>query len=169
MRDPMTHGTYIVPHNGFARRNVFPTARKSLRGAVMPRYNNLMNPLAFFRDYMVWHYSRALYDLAGISRDLLWFVYHFFSIPLLTRTFFTPLSRIRAGGISILDIEGSLQNIALNLIARAVGILLRAVVIAAGIAAEIALAVLLTAIFACWLVLPFVVVFLFLFSIGIFV
>lgn len=130
---------------------------------------NTMGVLTFLKDYFVWHYSRALRDLAGISRDLLWFVYHFFSIPLLTRTFFMPIARIRAGGISILDIEGSLQNIALNLIARIVGMKLRAIVIAAGIAAEITSAVLLAAVFVCWLALPFAVVFLFLFSAGIFV
>lgn len=121
------------------------------------------------KDYFVWHYGRALRDLVEIARDLFWFVYHFFSLPLLTRTFFMPMSRIRSGGISILDIEGSLQNIALNLIARAVGMLLRAIVIACGIGAEIILAILLAAVYVSWLALPFIIVFLFLFSTGVLV
>lgn len=119
-----------------------------------------MGLLIFVKDYLVWHYTRALRDFFGISRDLLWFGYHFFSLPLLARTLVTPFSRIRAGGVSILDIESSLQNIALNLIARAVGLCLRIAVIAAGSATEIILAVLLVLAFLCWLMLPFIIIFL---------
>lgn len=119
-----------------------------------------MGLLIFAKDYLVWHYTRALDDFFGISRDLLRFGYHFFSLPLLSRTLVTPFSRIRAGGVSITDIAGSAQNIVLNLIARAVGLCLRIVVIAAGSTAEIILVVLLVLAFLCWLILQFIIIFL---------
>ncbi|MFY9463399.1 MAG: hypothetical protein WAP52_04445, partial [Candidatus Sungiibacteriota bacterium] len=66
------------------------------------------------KDYIIWHYGKAVRDFFGIAYDVLWFGYHFFSLPLLARTLFAPLSRIRAGSISITDIAGSVQNITLN-------------------------------------------------------
>jgi len=119
-----------------------------------------MEALVFSKDYAVWHYGRALRDFLGISRDLVSFLYHFFSIPTLTRTFFSPYARIRAGGISITDIEGSAQNIVLDIVARIVGMYLRAAVIALGICAEIALAILLAAAWAVWISLPAIIIWL---------
>ena len=120
--------------------------------------------LFFSADYFIWHYGRAVRDFWRISRDLLWFGYHFFSLPTLTRTLFAPFNRIRSQGFSITEIEASLQNITLNLVSRAVGFFLRSIVIATGIVSEIILALLLVAAFLCWLTLPLLVVFLFAFA-----
>lgn len=128
-----------------------------------------MGFLLFLNDYIIWHYGRAVRDFSAIARDLLWFGYHFFSLPLLTRTLFAPFVRIRAGGISITDIEGSLQNITANIISRAVGFCLRVTVISAGALSEIVLAVFLGIIFLCWLLLPFIILFLLAFSASIIV
>ncbi|MFY9462849.1 MAG: hypothetical protein WAP52_01545, partial [Candidatus Sungiibacteriota bacterium] len=80
------------------------------------------------------------------------------------RTLFSPFSRIHSGGISITDIAGSAQNITLNLIARAVGFMLRVIVITIGAVSEILLAVLLIIIFIFWLILPFIILFLLAFA-----
>jgi len=139
-----------------------------LRGADAPRYNTeAMGTVIFLKDYLVWHYGRAVRDFFGVARDLLWFTYHFFSLPLLTRTLFSPFSRIHTRGFSILEVEVSLQNIALNFISRAVGFVLRVIVIAAGTASTIILASLLAIAFACWILLPVIIIFLFAIGVGI--
>jgi len=120
--------------------------------------------LLFSADYLVWHYGSAVRDFFGIARDLLWFGYHFFSLPVLTRTLVSPFSRIRAGGISITDIEGSMQNITANVISRAVGFVLRAIVIAIGVLFEIAFTTLLVFTLLIWLALPWAILFLLAFS-----
>ncbi len=131
-----------------------------MRRAIM----NTMGPLLFVKDYIIWHYGRAVRDFFDIARDLLWFGYHFFSLPVLTRTLFAPFSRIHTEGFSILAIESSLQNIALNLISRIVGLVMRLIVIAAGIVCEILLAAALIIIFLVWLILPWTILFLLAFS-----
>jgi len=127
-----------------------------------------MDILIFLQDYIIWHYGRAVRDFFAIAEDLLWFVYHFFSLPVLTRTLFSPFSRIHTTGFSVLAIEASLQNIALNFISRAVGFLLRSIVISAGIVSLMVMAPLLAATLILWLFLPLIILFLLIFSIGIF-
>lgn len=127
-----------------------------------------MGFLLFLKDYIIWHYGRAVRDFWGVARDLLWFGYHFFSLPVLTRTLFAPFSRIHTGGFSILEIEASLQNIAANLISRAIGFLLRSIVIAAGIVSLLIMAPLLAAALILWLFLPLIILVLLIFSTGFF-
>ena len=42
-------------------------------------------------EYLVWHYSKAIKLIVNIVSNFLWFVYHFFSVSVLSSTFFSPL------------------------------------------------------------------------------
>lgn len=127
-----------------------------------------MNPAIFFKDYLLWHYGKGLGDFASLARGLLWFCCHFFSIPVLTRTLFSPFSRIHENYFSINNIQESLQNIVANTVSRAVGFFLRSVVIATGVICEILLTVLVIIAWIGWLILPLITSILLMFGMGIF-
>ncbi len=113
-----------------------------------------MNRLVFFPEYLLWHYSTALIDFARAASNYFWFLWNFFSIELLARSFFVPWKRL-----------GETQG---NFVARAiVGVVMRAIGVTARLglfalaALSFAAALLVAlALLALWLALPFVVGFL---------
>ena len=125
-----------------------------------------MQFFVFIRDYLVWHYGDSIRDFLTLIHDSLWFGYHFFSLPTLTKTLFSPFARIHTEGFSITEIETSLQNLTANIISRAVGFVLRIIVISVGAITEILLAIALATAFICWLALPFIILSLLTFSAG---
>lgn len=116
-----------------------------------------MTTVSFAADYLMWHYGKALRDLSAIARNLLWFCWHFFSIPDLARTLFSPFARIRQTYFNINHLEESFQNLTANAVSRAVGFVLRILVIAAGLISSV---VLIAGVFVAWigwLILPAIV------------
>lgn len=99
----------------------------------MQGYTIVVSYLYIFPSYLVWHYAQGLKDIARVWTNLLWFVYNFFSLPLLLKTFFEPWRRITetrvVGKFSGEDIAEVLMT---NVVMRFVGALLRAVMIVIG-------------------------------------
>ena len=85
-------------------------------------------------NYFVWHYSRAYRELIHIERNIIWFLFHFFSLPELTRTFLSPWKRLGENYGSIFDTEEFFAALITNVLMRIVGIVMRAIIIVAGIA-----------------------------------
>lgn len=54
-------------------------------------YNVHMQLALLIPEYLVWHYSKAIRLILNIASNFIWFVYHFFSVPLLSNTIFSPL------------------------------------------------------------------------------
>lgn len=115
-----------------------------------------MNLTKLIIYYIRWHYGKAFDELHIFWKNLLWFFYHFFSMPLLLKTMFRPIFRIHASSApgTGLDLERIFENLAVNVIARIVGFFLRIGVIVVG--GLIELVVLLTGplIFLAWFILP---------------
>src|SRR3990167_7732937 len=108
-------------------------------------------------NYFVWHYTRAYRELVHNERNILWFLFHFFSLPELTRTFFAPWKRLGENYGSIFDTEEFFAALITNSLMRIVGIVLRSIIIVAGsIVLVIALIVSFTALLV-WTLLPFVI------------
>lgn len=105
-------------------------------------------------EYLVWHYGASLRDLSLLWRDFLWFGYHFFSIPLLTRTLFSPIFRLQEKSAKTLDITGMLAAFTVTTLMRCAGLFIRAIVLAMGFVFEGALALLFFPVIALWLTLP---------------
>jgi hypothetical protein len=116
-----------------------------------------MISLAF--HYVRWHYSTALVDLVRIVRNFLWFFFEFFSITLLLKTFFTPFHRISDNRVlhGKLDIAGMAERLLVDLLMRFVGMLLRTVLILAGIVFIVATLVSGVAFFVAWIASPLLV------------
>lgn len=108
--------------------------------------------------YVSWHYSQALRDLSRNVMNIIWFLYHFFSIPILLTTFFSPFQRLDESYGKGLDLERFASVFVVNMLMRAVGMCIRTLFIAAGVASITIAAVGGTIIFAMWLAAPVCIV-----------
>lgn len=121
-----------------------------------------MHIASLFWDYLLWHYSRAYRELFHIERTILWFLYHFFSLPELIRTYFSPWKRLGEEYGSIFHPEAFFESLATNIIMRIVGIIMRTIVIVAGVVVII-LAILFSILLVLiWTLMPLLVCFAFL-------
>ena len=114
-----------------------------------------MNSITVLWYYLRWHYSRALLEGFVIGRNTVWFVYHFFSVPILMHTFLAPFQRLGEPYKKGFYLQYNLSVFTVNTLMRIVGVCMRSVLIVVGIIAT--LMSIGIGIFALlmWLVLPF--------------
>lgn len=96
-------------------------------------------------DYVSWVYFGGIKEYFRAWANFHWFLFHFFSVGVLTRTLFMPWHRMREKGGRGLDIEGAASRFAVNTILRMVGIFVRLSVILAAFIFELALFVIMLA------------------------
>ena len=107
------------------------------------------------KEYIRWHYGQGFTELGQLWKNLMWFFYHFFSIPLLAKTLASPLYRIHEPiDVRKLEFESIAQSITVNLFARFLGLFMRLTLIAIGLAIETALLIAGPLTFAVWFALP---------------
>jgi len=92
-----------------------------------------MNFLLIIPYYLSWHYSQGLLDYFRIWKNLIWFLWNFFSIKILIRTFFTPFERLQEKYTGGLDMESLAASIIVTTLMRVVGMLARTVIIIFGL------------------------------------
>ena len=88
----------------------------------------------FFVEYFAWHYSSAFRDVTSFWMNIAWFVTHYFSIPLLFRTLFSPWKRVTAEHTKR-GIEDLAATIVFNIMSRIVGAFVRSMLIIVGLTA----------------------------------
>lgn len=115
-------------------------------------------------QYLLWHYSRALREYVEIWWNILYFVFHFFSIPALLKTLFSPWKRLKEQHRTTLKPDVLLEAFVFSLIMRTVGFLMRSITIILGTLATVAVCVGGIIILLFWLTLPGVVLVLLLIS-----
>lgn len=120
----------------------------------------------FLREYFRWHYGKALRDILTLGKNFLWFFWHFFSVPLLSRTLFSPFRRLSEQYKKGFDPGAILESFIVNSISRVTGFFLRSVVILMGLAAESVITLALAPVFLLWVLLPFGIVILFASGVG---
>lgn len=119
-----------------------------------------MHSTLFFR-YLKWHFVDAPGDILKGWGNILWFNLHFFSVPLLLRTYFAPWRRITWSYGKGFDIGRYLNVFFSNLISRILGAFMRTFLIAAGLVGELFFLAIGFAVFLLWLALPALIVFAF--------
>lgn len=118
-----------------------------------------MSAFALLFSYLGWHYTLGLLDLLAIWRNLIWFAYHFFSIPVLVRTWVAPWRRLgESYPTGALNISAKLEVLVVNTLMRVVGLVARTFVVFLGLLVCLILALLGLLALGVWLVLPWVLV-----------
>lgn len=113
-----------------------------------------MGGVVFFTDFFVWYYTRAFVNIVSVWSNFMWFILHFFSLPLLVRTLFLPwkrmtdLSRHRS-------IEDWLSGVVMNIMSRVFGAVIRLCIIGVGICLLCIGVCALCVVLVLWVSLPF--------------
>jgi hypothetical protein len=108
--------------------------------------------------YISWHYTRGSKNLLIRYRDFIQFIWTFFSIGLLARTFFAPFERLAASKARGFDPQKMLEAFVTSLIMRLLGMVVRGFFITLGLASLGAFVVLGAIFFVVWIALPFLLV-----------
>ena len=137
-------------------RNPHPLPVRSLYCASQGAWDIMkaMGMMRFAKKYFLWHYGAAVRDMWEIEKNFLWFLYHFFSLPLLAQTFFAPIYRIREENSRGFDIGARLSDFIITSLMRLVGMIVRIPMLIVGVTAEGILAILFIPAMLVWLMLP---------------
>jgi hypothetical protein len=114
--------------------------------------------LSNLHHYFVWHYTRAITEWFHIWGNLLWFIVHFFSLPLMVRSWLAPWKRISEPHQSAWDIEEWASSFLINALSRLIGILLRTLLIIIGVITLIGLLIAGTLIALSWVIAPVAII-----------
>jgi hypothetical protein len=115
---------------------------------------------SFIVSYFTWHYGRAFAEIWNTCTNYIWAVWHFFSVPLLFKTFFSPWRKLDVGYGRGLDIENFIGPFIVNSLMRLVGMILRAVIICIGLLGIVVVFLFGIAVTVVWIFLPVIIVYL---------
>jgi len=91
-----------------------------------------------FWDMFRWLWVRGVAEYLRAWINIHWFLYHYFSVPVLLRTFFAPFHRLRERRMRGFDLEDWASVIAVNALMRVVGMVVRATFLFIALAVELA-------------------------------
>jgi len=110
--------------------------------------------LSIAHHYLLWHYSRAFYEMFRVWLNLLEFVVQFFSIPQLMRSWVAPWKRMTEERTKKWDFEDLAGVIIINILSRVVGALLRTIIICIGLVSLLITTVGGFVVYAFWVAAP---------------
>jgi len=108
-------------------------------------------------DYLSWHYSRGIKDANELSKNLLWFLWNFFSIGLLLKTLFYPWQRLqeqRRKG----DVSSIFETLIINTFMRLIGAFIRLIFIFIGLVTFLISSIFLFILQILWFLFPILIV-----------
>jgi len=105
-------------------------------------------------DYLAWHYGIGVKEYLKAWMNIQWFWYHFFSMPVLLKSYFKPFHRMQEGYGRGFDPGKYFEVFVVNLIMRVVGAAIRSVFLVAGVLAELVTFILGILFFALFIVSP---------------
>lgn len=116
-----------------------------------------MNFLSVLGSYLKWHYSKAIYNVFSIWKNLSVFIFNFFSIKSLFVNFFAPWKRLAESYPKGLDVKGYLSAFLINAIMRVVGIIFRFFMLIVGIICYLLFLITLPFVLIFWLIFPLII------------
>lgn len=121
--------------------------------------------LTIARDYVRFHYTTALVSYLRIHKNLQWFLLHYFSIPQLLKSLFSPYKQMTEARGSLFDIKAWIGFITINLISRIIGLVARLFIIIIGIFSLAIYTIVSVILYAFWLAAPLLVAYCLLYGI----
>ncbi len=84
-----------------------------------------MTFFSFFGRYLAWHYTGGLLACLRLWGDFLWFIYNFFSVPIIVRTLFAPWRRLGESYRGGFDPGRMFETFIVNILMRLFGFVVR--------------------------------------------
>jgi len=109
-------------------------------------------------QYFIWHFLDAPKELARAWRNYLRFFLHFFSLPTLLKTLFSPWHGITWSYGRGFSFKRYAETIISNGFSRVIGLCLRLVLISLGLVIETVIFVIGLLILFCWFFLPVILI-----------
>lgn len=116
--------------------------------------------------WLLWHFYEMPEFLLGVWKNYIFFALNYFSLPLLLKSLFAPWRRYKWSYPKWFDVGEFFSTLISNAFSRALGALMRIVLIAVGILFQIFVIFAGLIIFLLWIFLPFIIIagFLFVFN-----
>lgn len=124
--------------------------------------------MSIFLHYWRWYYLVQPKSILEGWWNFLVFGINFFSIPLLLKTFFAPWHKFYVSYGRGFDLKVWAEALISNFIFRALGAIMRTVIILMGILFEFSVLIFGFVVFIGWLILPLCLLFVFLFALTLF-
>ncbi|MEK7192765.1 MAG: hypothetical protein AAB682_01380 [Patescibacteria group bacterium] len=118
-----------------------------------------MKTFSLIISYLRWHYSDGVKSVVRIWKDIIWFAYHFFSVPILMEKLWYPLG---AEDLLREDAEATrkIAHLLFKFILRFMGIISRIILLIISVCVILLLIFSGPLIFSLWVLLPITAVFL---------
>ncbi len=117
-----------------------------------------MNFLLIVPHYISWHYTKGVSDLIALFKNLVWFIWNFFSVQILLQTLFVPFQKLSVKSTKRFDIEGFFSALVTNLLMRVVGFFVRGLFIVMGIFSLVVFVLGFAVFFLIWMAMPLLLV-----------
>jgi len=114
-----------------------------------------------FLQMIFWHFFEVPKEILKAWRNFLLFNLHYFSIPLLLKTFFSPWKRYQEYYGRGFNLGRFLEAFFANLIFRILGAIMRTFLIIIGLLTEVILIIVGLLAFLGWLILPVILIIIF--------
>src|SRR3989344_6724286 len=114
---------------------------------------------ASFFDIIFWTYGRGSGEFLLLWLNVHWFLYHFFSVPQMLGSLFSPLKRLKDGRNRGFDPQKAVESAILNLVMRITGLLVRIMLLVIAVFAQFAAAICGALFFGLFLFWPALIVF----------
>ena len=108
-------------------------------------------------SYVTWHYGMALRSGVLLFNNFLIFLFHFFSVSLLLKTYFSKFGRLGERYKRGLNLESLLSTFLINTLMRVVGAVVRTIFILLGLVSIAVTIVLGVTAFLVWIFFPLVI------------
>lgn len=111
-------------------------------------------------NYIWWHYIKAPYSIISLTFSLAGGIIHFFSIPILLKTLFSPWRRLSEEYPENFDLGEVAVSLVVNFLMRVVGAVMRLITIIVGIVLTLLSFAVGILFFVYWILMPVAVIFL---------
>lgn len=119
-----------------------------------------MNLYTTFFGYMKWHYGRALFTTFSFWRNIITFLFNYFSIKDLSLNFFTPFKRIMNVHLGQVNIVKYVYTFLLTVLGSIIEVVVRLVLLVLGLSVCLVFIAFLPVSLLIWLLLPIFIAFL---------